>query len=146
MTLNQKERYEGFLNEAYTLAKIGELTGMKYLTEKYGISSSFMTFLRDTKVFLTDSESRRYPRWSIERPQPFSSEEVGMLINDFRNWKERRKAITKLKEDAIAPPEVILNASGNGNGITKYSTSILIAELHRRGYSGTLYIKKEISV
>jgi hypothetical protein len=124
-------RYKNFLNEVLEgCAQGGGFRGMPELREKYGVSSTLITYLNATGIIHREGRT-----WVSERIELYEDAEVGMLISSFNKWKREKGKPPQLSKDA-----------DSDNNLIAYSTKELLTELKRRGYSGTLTITKEVKL
>jgi len=134
---NAVKRYQEFLNEAIDRCKQGTLISMSSLIKKYGISSSLATFIIE-KGIIKKTGTGRHVVYSLNGggSVKYGEHETAILAKEFNVWKFRKK-------NGLEPvrPDIKVD-----KGLAQYTTQQLIRELHRRGYSGKLSIKKEITV
>jgi hypothetical protein len=133
---DQKERYEDFLNEVIDCTKLSPMNNVSAYVEKYGVAATLIPFLRQKGVLVPLSKSYRYPLWTTNRTEHYTSKEVEMLIAEYRAWQKNGKAEASATSHINLPPS---------NGLSKYTTKQLTDELKHRGYSGRMFIKKELT-
>jgi len=132
-------RYKPFINEWLEYCQADLPVSTMELTKKYGISSTFSTFVA-TQGFFKRTGVGKNGMWKTERISPFDDNEVSTLINGFNAWKHHKKHPT-IKE------RVVLENVPKTNGeLDKYTTEMLIVELRKRGYSGNLVMHREIKI
>jgi hypothetical protein len=132
-------RYQLFLNEAIDLCKQGVLKNMSTLIKKYGVTSSLATFIVE-KGIIKRTGTGRHVVYSLNGggTVTFGEFEAGRLAKEFNVWKFRKRTKLQPEDRPDVKTEVV--------GLSTYTTQQLITELRHRGYTGNLYIKKEIKV
>jgi hypothetical protein len=131
------KRYQGFLNDCVEAIQVGIFPSMAAMVRKYGISSTFSAFLIDKGIFHRTGDSKNY-KYSVGKDvKPnFTEESADELRKEFNVWKYNQKHL-----NGEFKPTTKVESK-----FQHFTTKQLVTELKRRGYTGSLYIKKEIKI
>lgn len=118
--------FEGSIHRAFNAAE---------WRKDFGVSSTLFTFLVEKQIIRPAGKSRS-GMYLYDRITEMTREEVEMLLAEMARWRKDKRGDTTAKETPCT----------EGTLLMKAKTEMLIAELRRRGYTGTLTIKKEITL
>jgi len=135
-------RYSAFVNEWLEYAQTDDpditITASELL-KKYGISSSFSSYVTRQGFILPKEGASSRGKWTTKRETPFTNSEIKGMIDGFNAWKYSKKHPV-VKDRVLGE---VSTSNGDKNKLVDTSTQELINELRRRGYKG--HITSEIN-
>ena len=129
-------RYTNFLNEILTtINRTGSVTNITALTRERGLDTHLFAQLTHSGTFYSPGKIGHFPQFVTDRTNPFTDAEVTTILADMKKRKLESRSVSITDEPHGVDSE---------NPLAKFTTKELIAELHRRGYTGTISIRREI--
>ena len=137
---NPETRILPFINEALSLAWEGKLTGFYRLIKKHKVSGALSSFLLAKEIF-ANKGSKTQPNYTTRVSKLCTNEEAIKLLEEFRFFRKNKgvKCPAEVNENS---KEVIIGKKT----LAFIPATMLIQELKRRGYKGTLSFTKEIKI
>ena len=131
-----RKRYKCFLNDwrEYCLEKIP--VAQTALRDQYGVASYFPTFcISQEKLFWVEKEVKKVPLWNTRHEDEFTDAMVDSIRIRYNSYitNKRKKQPSTLKQETVLVP-----TNKSQEEIRIFPTRVLINELKRRGYSGTI--------
>ena len=136
------KRYSSALNEIIEDSTVGPgVIKLTVYAKKYGMSAGFFTFL-NKKGLIIKNGTGRSTTYTLSKAmldaRPITDEKIQVWIGEYNRFKYDLKTNGGTKE---APVRYL-----PGSKMAEFTTSELFKELKRRGYTGTLEIKKRIKL
>ncbi len=134
---NALDRYTKCLNEMITITKEqGSFKKVGSFAEKYGMSPEFFSFLVKEGILHREGAGV-HAQFSIGDGTPMTLGHVQPLMSKWNRVKNDKK------QGRTTEAPVRFNP---GSKMSELTTGDLLRELKRRGYTGTLTIKKTIKL
>ena len=131
-------RYTALIREMYDYSVTEITVSTETLRKKYGVTWEFFNFLTDFKRLFTHRRTKDGVLWTTHFSYTPTDEDCKNLIDEYRIWNSNRKATVNT--------DLVTSVNKKESCLTAATTQELIEEIKRRGYSGTLVIKKEIHI
>ena len=133
-----KDRYKAFLNEWWEYSKEELPITTTELLKKYGVSSSFGTYVTKQQLFAYKG-SGPHGMWTTKQEAPFTDVEVSSMIAEYNGFKYKKKNPPKIEDHVLNEAVKVSNGE-----LSVYATQDLINEIKKRGYTGSIVLHKEI--
>jgi hypothetical protein len=136
------KRYTSALNEVIEAATVGPgVIQLNSYAKKYGMSPGFFTFFVKQGLIIKNGSGKKVTYTlskSLLDKRPVTDVQMTVWMNEYNRFKYDLKENGGTKE---APVRYLPGAK-----MAELTTSELFKELKRRGYTGTLEIKKRIKL
>jgi hypothetical protein len=131
-------RYTALIREMYDYSVTEIPVPIETLRNKYGVTWNIFTFLTKQKGLFTHRRTKDGVMWTTRYSYTPTDEDCKNLLDEYRIWNSKQK-------EAV-DPTLLTPTPKKESCLTAATTQELIEEIKRRGYSGTLVIKKEIHI